>query len=113
MSVYGLATAITVLKIGRFIFGQGYCDKKECPDRGHPYELRKFLGRIPYIGDLFYCPPCVAFWVGVIVSAKVVSPAMAVCPVWWQAMILDGLMACGVTWILFLFTKKLERGLDL
>jgi hypothetical protein len=28
-------------------------------------------------------------------------------------MVLDGLMACAVSWMLFLVAKKLEQGLDL
>jgi hypothetical protein len=46
-------------------------------------------------------------------SWKILSPARTVCPVWWQAMLLDGLMACAVSWLLFLVAKKFEQGLDL
>jgi hypothetical protein len=113
MSVHGLATAIAVLKIGRHILGEGYCTKEGCSSPGHPHELRKFIGRIPRIGDLFYCTPCLSFWIGMGFSWKVLSPARAVCPVWWQAMVLDGLMACAVSWLLFLVAKKTEQGLDL
>lgn len=113
-SVHGLATAIAVLKIGKYIFGEGYCDVEEgCPSPRHPYEHRKFLGRIPKIGDLFYCTPCLAFWIGMMFSWKVLSPTSSVCSIWWQAMVLDGLMACAVSWVLFLVGKKLEQGLDL
>lgn len=106
-SVHGLATAIAVLKIGRFIFGVGYCEAEKCASPKHPFEHRKFLGRIPKVGDLFYCTPCLSFWIGMIFSWKVLSPARAVCSTWWQAMVLDGLMACAVSWVLFLIAKKL------
>ncbi len=112
MSVHALATAIAVLKIGRFIFGKGHCDQKECLALGHPKEHRRFLGRIPYVGDLFYCTPCLAFWIGMAASAYVVSPARRVCPFWWQAMIMDGLAACAVSWILFLVAARLAQGVD-
>lgn len=114
-AVHGLATAIAVLKIGRYIFGLGYCEKKdaECSSPKHPFEHRKFLGRIPKVGDLLYCTPCLSFWIGMIFSLTVLSPARTVCPIWWQAMVLDGLMACAVSWLLFLVAKKLEQGLDL
>jgi len=113
MAVHGLATAISVLKIGKYFFGEGYCEKKDCSAPKHPLDLRKFLGRIPKMGDLFYCTACLSFWIGMGVSWRVLSPASAVCPVWWQAMVLDGLMACAVSWILFLVAKKIEQGLDL
>jgi len=119
LSVHGLATAISVLKVGRWIFGIGYCDGKSCSctlgcsAAGHPYEHRKFLGKVPKLGDLFYCSACLAFWIGMGVSWKILSPTRAVCSIWWQAMVLDGLMACAVSWMLFLVAKKLEQGLDL
>lgn len=113
MAVHGLATAISVLKIGKFIFGEGYCEEKDCPSSRHPHDRRKFLGRIPKLGDLFYCTACLSFWIGMAISWRVLSPARAVCGVWWQAMVLDGLMACAFSWVLFLVAKKLEQGLDL
>lgn len=113
MSVHGLATAIAVLKIGKHIFGEGYCPKEGCPSERHPYEHRKFLGRIPKVGDLFYCTPCLAFWIGMGASFGIMSPSREVCSIWWQAMVLDGLMACATSWLLFLVAKKLEHGLDL
>lgn len=113
LAVYGLATAIAVLKIGKFIFGDGYCAEDGCPDPRHPTDRRKLLGRIPYLGDLFYCPPCLSFWIGMACSAYVISPSRAVCAVWWQAMVLDGLMACGASWILFVTTERLAKDLEL
>jgi len=113
LSVHGLATAIAVLKVGKHFFGEGYCQKEGCDKPRHPYELRRFLGRVPKLGDLFYCTPCLSFWIGMGVSKWTLSPARTLVPVWWKAMVLDGLMACAVSWLLFLVAKKLERGLDI
>lgn len=112
-SVFGLSTAIAVLKIGQHIFGVAYCPKKECSHKDHPKELRRFLGRIPVLGDLFYCPPCLAFWIGTALSALVLSPATLVVHVRWAAAIIDGLMACGVVWLLHATAARLTHGTDL
>lgn len=111
LSVYGLANAFT-LKIGRFIFGESHCGKKECAAPGHPRETRKFLGRVPYLGDLFYCVPCLAFWIGMAASAWFISPASEVCPVRWKAILIDGLAASGVSWVIFVWTERQADGLD-
>lgn len=101
LAVFGLATAIAVLKIGRYFLGVGYCLKEGCTAPGHPKELRKGLGKIPYFGDLLYCPPCLAFWIGMAASWWFVSPAAAVgLDVKWKATLVDGLAACAVSWIL-------------
>lgn len=112
-AVYGLSTAIAVLKIGQHIFGLGHCPNKECSHKGHPKELRRFLGRIPVLGDLFYCPPCLAFWIGSMLSLFVLSPSSLVVPVRGFSAALDGLMACGVVWLLHVSAEKLAHGLDL
>lgn len=98
LAVYGLANAFR-LKIGQWFFGRR--------------EARRFLGKVPYVGDLFYCPPCLSFWIGMLFSFVIVSPAFLVCPVWWKAMILDGLAACGVTWLLHVGSEKMADGLDI
>jgi hypothetical protein len=97
-AVFGLASAIAVLKFGRYFLGT--------------VKARKGIGRIPYVGDLFYCPPCLAFWIGMAMSKWVLSPSSAVVPVWWQAMLCDGLMACGVVWLLHLLAERLGHGID-
>lgn len=112
-AVYGLATAIAVLKIGQHIFGVGYCAKKKCKEKGHPKELRRFLGRIPGVGDLFYCPPCLAFWIALGLSAFVLSPTSLVVHIRWLSSILDGLMACGVVWLIHAVAERLTHGTDL
>jgi hypothetical protein len=110
-SVYGLANAIAVLKIGRFLFGERQCTKEGCTAPGHPCELRRFLGRIPFVGDLFYCPPCLSFWIGMVFSKVILSPSSLVVAAWGWAMVLDGLMACGIIWLIHLIAERLKHGL--
>lgn len=112
-SIYGLANAIAVLKIGQFIFGLGHCPEKDCTEPDHPKDLRRFLGRIPYFGDLFYCPPCLAFWFGIALSRAAVSPCALVVESAWEATLMDGLLASGCIWILHLVAERLGHGLDL
>lgn len=113
MSIYGLSNAIAVLKVGQFIFGIGHCREKNCTAPGHPKELRQFLGRIPYIGDLFYCPPCLAFWFGMGFSVAIESPASFLTDIRWLSMVIDGLLASGGTWLLHLTAERLGHQLDL
>lgn len=108
-AVYGLANAIAVLKIGRFIFGVGYCPTENCTAPGHPHELRKWIGRIPYLGDLFYCPPCLAFWIGMAMSAWIFSPAAPFVKETWQYVLIDGLAASGVVWMLHLRAEVMRQ----
>lgn len=113
IAIFGLATAIAVLKFGQFFFGFGHCPIKDCKAEGHPRELRRFLGRIPYVGDLFYCPPCLAFWIGMAISLGIVSPSRFIIHSAWQAAIIDGLLASGATWLLHLIAERLGHNLDL
>lgn len=106
LAVYGLANALAVLKIGQFLFGVGYCDEDGCPETAHPKDKRRFLGRIPYLGDLFYCPPCLAFWIGMFASQVLLSPAAPFIAIWWKSMIVDGLVASAVAWLLYTWTEK-------
>lgn len=98
-AVYGLANAVAVLKIGRMIFGTR--------------EARKFLGRIPYLGDLFYCPPCVGFWVGMAFSVCLMSAASPFTSVWWKAMLLDGFAASGLVYLAHVTAERLSHNLDI
>lgn len=113
LAVYGLANAMAVLKIGQFMFGKSVCIETDCPHPRHPYELRKSLGRIPKIGDLFYCPPCLAFWIGMAASWWLFSPSSLLIPRGWRTTILDGLMASGMTYILHVWMEYLGKDLDL
>lgn len=117
MAVFGLSNAIAALKIGRWFFGIGYCDKKDCKDPKHPKELRRFLGRIPHVGDLFYCAACLSFWIGMACSKWIMSPSAPFCATWWGAMLVDGMAACGMSWMLYLLAERLAsdptKALDL
>lgn len=98
MSVYGLANAIAVLKIGRYFFGT--------------WKERKFIGRIPYVGDIVYCPPCLAFWIGMLISRACLSPSQQIVSNIHAAMVLDGLMASGIIYLIHLVAERLGHGLD-
>jgi hypothetical protein len=99
LAVYGLANAIAVLKIGRFFIGT-------CKER-------KTLGRIPYVGAMFYCPPCLSFWIGMACSHWFFSPAQAFVGSGWKAMVVDGLVACAAVYILHLVAERIGHGLDI
>lgn len=113
LAVYGLASALTVLKFGRYFFGTVQCDKKECQQKGHPKETRKFLGKIPFFGDIFYCPPCISFYLGMIFSVFLFSPSRGLVPVWWKAMLLDGLAAVAFSYLAHVTAERLSHNLDL
>lgn len=98
MAVYGLATALTVLKFGQYFFGTWEKGK------------RKFLGKIPFFGDIFYCPPCISFYLGMAASVWLLSPAYAIVPVWWKAMIVDGLVAVAFSYLAHALAEKLTHG---
>lgn len=130
LAVYGLANALAYLKIGIYLFGDPVDELtlkdgrkiawKSLVDKGTVIEIedhegrrtpfmkeeirkiekRRGLGRIPYVGAVFYCPACLAFWIGMAASLWFLSPATLVCPIRWKAMILDGLTACAAAWLL-------------
>lgn len=142
LAVYGLANAIAMLKIGCYFFGDpsdeieiengtripwkilvDKGDSLEIEDcRGQKRDLkkqdvrrvlrRKGLGRIPYVGEIFYCPACLSFWIGMAVSLWVLSPAAQVCPIWWKAMLLDGFGACAASWLLHVISMKMTHGVE-
>jgi hypothetical protein len=111
-AIYGLANAIAVLKIGQYFIGTSHCSKKDCASLGHPKETRKGLGRIPYLGDMLYCPPCLSFWFGMAMSRFVVSPASTVMAGSWVSMVVDGLIASAVSYLLHLTAERLGQGTD-
>lgn len=140
LAVYGLANAIAMLKIGVYLFGdpvdevtvQGGAkmswkslvykgeDLQVEDMEGHTFNIprqsvlkilrRKGLGRIPYLGEIFYCPACLSFWIGMAASLWVLSPSAQVCGTWWKAMLLDGLMACAASWLLHAVSMKMTHG---
>ncbi len=113
LSVFGLANAIAVLKIGRYFFGRERCREENCPHPRHPYDLRRFLGRIPYVGDLFYCTACLGFWIGMAFSKAAYSVSSLLIERPWLATVSDGLIACAGCWLLFLVAERLGHGIDL
>lgn len=141
-SVYGLANAIAMLKIGVYFFGDPVDQViltngtkipwKKLTDRGDGFDIkdlkgnqwsirkadidrilaRKGLGRIPYLGEMFYCPACLSFWIGMAASWWILSPAALVCARGWKTTLLDGLMACAVSWLLHVFSTKMTAGAE-
>lgn len=73
---------------------------------------RKGLGRIPYLGEMFYCPACLSFWIGMAASWWILSPAAQVCARGWKTTLLDGLMACAASWLLHVFSLKMMAGAE-
>jgi hypothetical protein len=111
-AVYGLSNAIAVLKIGRYFIGQGMCFEKDCTALDHPLDKRRGLGVIPYLGDLLYCPPCLSFWIGIGVSLVLVSPASFVTLSRPGAVLLDGLSACAVSYVLHVVMERAGHGVE-
>lgn len=101
LATYGLANAVAVLKIGRYFIGT--------------YKFRKGLGRIPYFGDMLYCPPCQAFWYGMACSKWALSPSreyiVAQGQPAWTSVLLDGLVACAVSYLLHVLAEWLGHEL--
>jgi hypothetical protein len=142
LAVYGLANAIAMLKIGVYFFGDpedtvvlntgtkihwkklidrgGGLDIKDL--KGNDWSIRKTdidrilarkgLGRIPYLGEMFYCPACLSFWIGMAASWWILSPAAQVCQAGWKTTVLDGLMACAASWLLHVFSMKMMAGAE-
>ncbi len=98
LAIYGLANAIAVLKFGRYFLGT--------------VNNRKFIGRIPFIGDLFYCPPCLAFWIGMAASAWVYSPTAGLVLSGWRTVLTDGLAASAFAYFLHMANERMGHGLD-
>jgi hypothetical protein len=90
LATYGLANAISVLKFG--------------------LPIRKVCKPVPVLGALICCPACIAFWLGLGGSVGALSPSAAVIDIWWKAMVVDGLMASGFTWVVHVLAEKLGHG---
>lgn len=142
LAVYGLANALAVLKIGCWLFGDPRDEIelrngqripwKSVADRVDKYQFedldgrtafinktevarvrrRRGLGRIPYVGDLFYCPACLSFWIGMAASNWVLSPATLVCAAGWRTVLLDGLAASAASWLLHVAAMRLAHGVE-
>lgn len=109
LAVYGLATSIAVLKAGKLI--------------RHPLEALKdlFKGRFlgmpwRFLAALVNCPPCLSFWIGLAASRWVLSPSYEAVlgrgGNIWTAAVLDGLAACGTSWVLHTVTMRMCAGIE-
>lgn len=96
LAVFGLANAVATLKIGELI-------------RGTPEHPKRF-GRIPFFGKAFFCPTCLAFWIGMIFSHFFLSPSSHVMGDGWRAVIIDGLAASGAVYLIHLIAERLYQG---
>ncbi len=110
LSVYGLANAIAVLKVGRYFLGEGYCYDPACTMLDHPLDKRRGPGTVPYLGDMLYCPPCLSFWIGVGFSLFIVSPAALVVYSRGAAALVDGLAACGMSYLIHVVMERTAQG---
>lgn len=93
MAVYGLSNAVAVLKFGAWI--------------------RTLTAGIPFLGSMIRCPTCLAFWVGMLISWKVMSPSLPFCAVKWMAVVMDGLAASAFAYIVHVSMEKTGHGLDI
>lgn len=97
LACYGVSNAVAVLKT-RLIF-------------------QAIFGKVPVLRDLIKCPPCIAFWTGLVCSHWVLSPASNFCSKWWGSMLVDGFAACAAVWLLHLKAERLAgdpaKALDL
>lgn len=91
-AVYGLANAIAVLKAGA--------------------PIRAACSKVPVLSDFVKCPPCLSFWIGMAVSAWVLSPAAQVCAPGWRSILVDGLAASGIVWLLHVAAERTAFGID-
>lgn len=102
LAVYGLANAISILKVGRPI--------RWLAERVPPWYLVEKDGvtvRRSFATDLMSCPPCVSFWIGLAASFFIWSPASlwAKMP---EAAFVDGLACTAITWILHVITDRVS-----
>lgn len=86
LSVYGLATAITILHVGK--------------------PIRFVADKIPGVCVLFRCPACASFWIGLLMSHFVLSPSRGMLGLGgWKSLVVDGLTACAVSYLLHSVTE--------
>ena len=105
LAVYGLANAIAVLKAGypiRTLF-------ETLETKARNKWVKGFWG---FWRVLFKCAPCLSFWLGMAGSAWVLSITKELIPDWRMAMVVDGLIVCGTSWLIHLTAERLGHGLD-
>jgi hypothetical protein len=101
LASYGVALSLTLLHIGapyRWL-GEKLWGRKGDELRG--------------LGILVHCPACTAFWVGLAISYLWCSPALEISRAmdWHRhaAHAIDGLAACGFSWIVHVILVKLGQ----
>lgn len=105
LAVYGAANAIAVLKAGHPL--RILLEKLEIQTRN------KYLkGFWTFWRTLFKCPPCLSFWIGMATSVWVLSISRSLVGEWWMAMIVDGFITCGTSWLIHVTAERLGHGLD-
>lgn len=105
LAVYGAANAIAVLKAGHplrtFLEGMELRAKSKVSK-----------GFWAFWRTLFKCPPCLSFWIGMATSVWVISITKGIVAEWWVAMVVDGFIVCGTSWLIHLVAERLGHGLD-
>lgn len=91
-AVYGMSNAIAHLKVGA--------------------PIRLAFSKIPILSQLVQCTTCVSFWIGLAVSAFVLSPAALIATPGWRSILLDGLAASGFTYLVYVASERLADGLE-
>lgn len=105
LTVYGAANAIAVLKAGhpiRMLF-------ETLEIRAKNKWIKGFWS---FWRILFKCPPCLSFWIGMATSVWVLSITKGLVAEWWMAMVLDGFIVCGTSWLIHLAAERMGHGLD-
>lgn len=105
LAIYGLTNAIAVLKAGHPL--RSFLEMMELQTRNKSGKTFWAFWRI-----LFKCPPCLSFWFGMAASVWVLSITRSLVPEWWMAMLMDGFILCGTSWLLHLAAERLGHGLD-
>jgi hypothetical protein len=109
LAVYGLANSIAVLKAGKMVRNplEALSDFWAGSLWGLPWR---------FLTALVKCPPCLSFWIGIAGSWWVLSPSMDFIVAHgkepWVAAIVDGLAACGASWILHVAAMRMCIGIE-
>ena len=77
---FGISNIITISKIGER--WRGYAGKAH-----------------PKLGELFHCPMCMGFWVGLVLGALWISPT--------NSIFLDGILGSTASWLIYCVTWQL------
>lgn len=105
LAVYGAANAIAVLKAGYPL--RKLLETLEIQAKSNA--VKSFWG---FWRTLFKCPPCLSFWIGMATSVWVMSISRGLVAEWWMAMLVDGFIVCGTSWLIHVTAERLGHGLD-